>query len=277
MWGFVMLLQDYPQYTLVVALAFVAFAPASCVERPSDLSDDAAQGIPLYTYRVVKTFPHDPEAFTQGFAFENGFLYEGTGLRGKSSLREVVVETGEVARMASLEDAYFGEGIAILGDRIVQLTWRSQIGFIYDKRTFERVGQFSYPTEGWGLTYDGARLIMSDGSSFLYFLDPETFERTGQVQVIGPSGPVTRLNELEYIDGEVYANVWRTDRIARIDPTTGALLGWINLEGLLAPEDRTGDEDVLNGIAYDPATNRLFVTGKRWPKVYEIELLETEN
>jgi len=163
-----------------------------------------------------------------------------------------------------------------VGDRIIQLTWRSQAGFVYDKHTFERIGQFTYPTEGWGLTYDGNRLIMSDGSSYLYFLDPNTFDRTGQVQVTDPDGPVTRLNELEYIDGEIYANIWKTDRIARIDPDTGDVLAWVELEGLPAPEDRTGGEDVLNGIACDPAGNRLFVTGKLWPRVYEIELVEME-
>ncbi|MEA3364545.1 MAG: glutaminyl-peptide cyclotransferase [Candidatus Hydrogenedentes bacterium] len=272
-----MLWHGLHQYTVLATVAIGALAPLSCIEMSGDPSDDAEQGITIYTYRVVKAFPHDPEAFTQGLVFENGFLYEGTGRRGESCLREIVIETGEVVRMAPLEDAYFGEGIAIVGERIIQLTWRSQIGFVYDKNSFERIGQFTYPTEGWGLTYDGARLIMSDGSSFLYFLDPESFERTGQVQVTGPDGPITRLNELEYIDGEVYANIWRTDRIARIDPLTGDLLAWINLEGLLASEDRTGDEDVLNGIAYDADTERLFVTGKLWPKVYEIELLEARE
>lgn len=272
-----MLWRSLHRYVLFGACVFATLCPLSCVEMPGDPSDDAAQGIPTYTYRVVKTFPHDPEAFTQGLAFENGFLYEGTGLRGKSSLREVVIETGEVERMVSLEDDYFGEGITIVGDRIIQLTWRSQAGFVYDKSTFERIGQFTYPTEGWGLTYDGTRLIMSDGSSFLYFLGPETFERTGQIQVTGPDGPITKLNELEYIDGEIYANIWRRDWIARIDPGTGALLAWINLEGLLAPEDRTGNEDVLNGIACDADGGRLFVTGKLWPKLYEIALLKAEN
>jgi len=259
-------------YAFFAVPALLAVVPLACVEMPGDDPGD----IPAYTYRVVYSFPHDPEAFTQGLAFEDGFFYEGTGLRGKSSLRQVVLETGAVTRMVTLEDDYFGEGIAIVGDRIIQLTWRSQAGFVYDKHTFERIGQFTYPTEGWGLTYDGNRLIMSDGSSYLYFLDPNTFDRTGQVQVTDPDGPVTRLNELEYIDGEIYANIWKTDRIARIDPDTGDVLAWVELEGLPAPEDRTGGEDVLNGIACDPAGNRLFVTGKLWPRVYEIELVEME-
>ena len=260
----------------ILAFAVLCCIPLSCVKMPGDPSDDADQGILTYTYRVVNAFPHDPKAFTQGLAFENGFFYEGTGLRGESSLREVVAETGAVARMAPLDSTYFGEGIAIIGDRIIQLTWRSHLGFVYEKSTFKRTGQFTYPTEGWGLAYDGDRLIMSDGSSYLYFLDPATFERTGQVQVTGPDGPIARLNELEYINGDLYANIWRTDRIARIEPATGKLLAWLELEGILAPEDRTGDEDVLNGIACDPATEHLFVTGKLWPKVFEIELVATQ-
>jgi glutamine cyclotransferase len=241
----------------------------------TDPPDDDDKDVPTYSYTVVNEFPHDPAAFTQGFVYENGLFYEGTGLRGESSLREVALESGTVMRVVPLEDAYFGEGIAIVGGRIIQLTWRSKIGFVYNKSTFERIDQFTYPTEGWGLTYDGVQLIMSDGTSFLYFLDPDTFERTNQVQVRGPDGPVIRLNELEYIDGEIYANIWQTARLARIDPTTGDVLGWIDLAGLLPPEDRTGDEDVLNGIAYDPAGDRLFVTGKLWPKVFEIDLVDT--
>ncbi len=260
----------------MAVLSAFALNSVSCLEIPGDIANDAAHGIPAYSYRVLNTFPHDPEAFTQGFAFEDGYFYESTGLRGRSSLREVVLETGEVTRMTALAPAYFGEGLAIVGDRIIQLTWRSQVGFVYDKATFEQIDQFTYPTEGWGLTYDGNHLIMSDGSSFLYFLDPDTFQRTHQVQVIGPGGPIRRLNELEYINGEVFANVWKTDRIARIEPETGHLLAWIDLEGLLAPEDRTGSEDVLNGIAYDPGEQRLFVTGKLWPKVFEIELVAPE-
>jgi glutamine cyclotransferase len=253
-------------------MALLAGVPLACVEMPGN----APGKIPSCSYRVVNSFPHDPEAFTQGFAFEDGCFYEGTGLRGRSSLRRVVPETGVVAQLAPLEGDYFGEGIALVGDRIIQLTWRSQIGFVYDKQTFERIGQFTYPTEGWGLTYDGQRLIMSDGSSRLYFLDPETFERIGQLQVTGPRGPVNRLNELEYIDGEIYANIWRTDRIARIDPSTGEVRAWVELAGLPLPGDRSGGEDVLNGIAWDPTANRLFITGKLWPRVYEIELVETE-
>ncbi len=256
----------------LVVLALLAGAPLACVEMPGNTPGK----IPSYSYRVVHSFPHHPEAFTQGFAFEDGYFYEGTGLRGESSLRRVIPETGVVEQFISLEDEYFGEGIALVDDRIIQLTWRSQVGFVYDKQTFERIGQFTYPTEGWGLTYDGQRLIMSDGSSRLYFLDPETFERIGQLQVSGPHGPVTRLNELEYIDGEIYANIWMTDRIARIDPVTGEVRAWVELAGLPLPEDRSGGEDVLNGIAWDPTTNRLFVTGKLWSRVYEIELVESE-
>jgi glutaminyl-peptide cyclotransferase len=167
----------------------------------------------------------------------------------------------------------FGEGIAIYGDRIIQLTWQSHIGLVYDKTSFELLRTFSYPTEGWGLTHDGARLIMSDGTATLHFLDPETFVEVGQVEVYDVDGPVVRLNELEYIGGEIYANIWQTDRIVRIDPQTGQVLGWVDLSGLLSPEDRQQPVDVLNGIAYDPASDRLFVTGKLWPKLFEIELV----
>ncbi|MFL5803187.1 MAG: glutaminyl-peptide cyclotransferase, partial [Roseiflexaceae bacterium] len=172
-----------------------------------------------------------------------------------------------------ISDTYFGEGITIFGDKILQLTWQSQVGFVYDKASFEQIGEFHYSTEGWGLTHDGTRLIMSDGTATLHFLDPQTLQETGTLDVYDNNGPVVRLNELEYINGEVYANIWQTDRIARISPQTGQVLGWINLTGLLGPEDRQQPVDVLNGIAYDAAGDRLFVTGKLWPKLFEIKLI----
>ncbi|GAB4535354.1 MAG: glutaminyl-peptide cyclotransferase [Anaerolineae bacterium] len=240
----------------------------------------SSQGpVPVYTYRIVNTYPHDPAAFTQGLVFEEGgLLYEGTGLRGRSTLRKVELETGKVLKLRRLPPHLFGEGVAVLGDRIYQLTWQAHIGFVYDRESFELLAEFHYPTEGWGLTHDGQRLIMSDGTSTLHFLDPETIEETGQVQVYDDLGPVVRLNELEYVRGEVYANVWKTDRIARIDPQTGRVTGWIDLTGLLSQEDRSLPVDVLNGIAYDAQHDRLFVTGKLWPRLFEIELvLEEEN
>jgi glutamine cyclotransferase len=245
-------------------------APLTMSEPPTP---DTA-GVPVATYRVINTYPHDPAAFTQGLVYENGYLYEGTGLNGQSTLRKVQLETGEVLQTTPITDpAQFGEGIAIFGDKIYQLTWQSHVGFIYDKASFERLGEFSYPTEGWGLTHDGQRLIMSDGTATLYFLDPQTLKEVGHVDVYDRSGPVVRLNELEYINGEIYANIWQTDRIARISPQTGQVLGWIDLAGLLSPEERQPPVDVLNGIAYDAATDRLFVTGKRWPKLFEIDVV----
>ncbi len=230
-----------------------------------------------YTYRVINSFPHDPEAFTQGLVFQNGTLFEGTGLYGKSTLRQVQLETGVVLRSISLASQYFGEGITIYNDRVVQLSWRSNTGFLYDKDSFQLLQTFSYPTEGWGITHDGVRLIVSDGTSTLYFWDPVTLEEIGRIEVHDQDGPVSRLNELEYVRGEVFANVWHTDRIARINPHTGRVTGWINLEGLLDSEEETGSAGVLNGIAYDAENDRLFVTGKRWPKLFEIRLIAWEE
>lgn len=231
---------------------------------------------PVQSYRVVATYPHDPQAFTQGLVYENGQFYEGTGLNGQSTLRRVELESGNVLQSIALADQYFGEGIVILGDKIYQLTWQNRVGFVYDKSTFEQIGQFNYATEGWGLTTDGTYLILSDGTSTIYFLDPNSFEVVKQVVVDNPTGgPISRINELEYINGEIYANIWQTDKIVRLDPNNGRVLGWIDLTGLLAPEDRVG-ADVLNGIAYDPDNQRLFVTGKLWPKLFEIELVDPE-
>ena len=241
---------------------------------PPDLA--AAEPVPSYSLQVIKAYPHDPEAFTQGLVIADGVLYEGTGLRGRSSLRRVDLETGNVLQSLELDPQFFGEGVTVLGGRIYQLTWQSHVGFVYDKDSFELLGEFQYPTEGWGITHDGERLIMSDGTATLHFLDPETLEEIGQVQVYDDSGPVIRLNELEYVQGEVYANVWQTDRVARIDPGTGRVTGWIDLSGLLGPEDYSPPVDVLNGIAYDAATDRLFVTGKLWPKLFEIAILPVD-
>ena len=232
-----------------------------------------SDAIPVYTYNIVNTYPHDRSAFTQGLVFEDGFLYEGTGLYGQSTLRRVELETGDILQIRGLPDQFFGEGITVYGNEIIQLTWQSNVGFVYDKNSFDLLQQFNYSTEGWGITHDGERLIMSDGTSKLHFLDPQTFEEIGQLAVFDDNGPVTRLNELEYVQGEIYANVWQTDRIARISPATGRVVGWIDLEGILTAEDRSEPVDVLNGIAYDADTDRLFVTGKLWPKLFEIDLI----
>lgn len=229
---------------------------------------------PIYNYTIVNSYPHDPMAFTQGLAWAgDGMLYEGTGLNGRASLRRVALETGEVQLILNLPAEYFGEGIALYNDKIIQLTWQSRIGFIYDAATFQQLQTFTYPTEGWGITYDGERLIMSDGTATLYFWDPETLTEIGQVQVREGDRAVRQLNELEYVAGEVWANVWHTDRIARIDPATGQVTGWIDLSGLLSENDRSQPVDVLNGIAYDVDNDRLFVTGKLWPKLFEIEIV----
>ncbi len=222
------------------------------------------------------TYPHDPGAFTQGLVYEDDIFYEGTGLYGQSTLRKVEPTTGEMLSGVRLSDELFGEGITVLDDKIYQLTWKSQIGFVVDKETFELLRTFAYPTEGWGLTHDGEQLIMSDGTDSLYFLDPETLEQIDSIQVHDETGPVVRLNELEYVEGQIYANVWQTDRIAIIDPESGQVTGWIDLSGLLKPETLSQPVDVLNGIAYDDEADRLFVTGKLWPTLFEIRLVPRE-
>lgn len=228
---------------------------------------------PQYGYTVVKAYPHDPGAFTQGLLWRDGFLYESTGLHGRSSVRKVTLETGVPEQERLIDSRHFGEGVVDWKDRLITLTWQDEMGFIFDLATFERIGEFSYPGEGWGLTRDETRIIMSDGASALRFLDPETLKETGRIQVTDAGKPVDNLNELEWVKGEVLANIWQTDRIARIDPKTGHVTGWIDLSGLLGPDDRAGRQvDVLNGIAYDAATDRLFVTGKLWPKLFEIRL-----
>lgn len=256
---------------IIAAIVLVVVVLMYFWQRP-DRRGIRSSNAPFFTYRVVNTFPHDSDAFTQGLVFSDGVIYEGTGLKGRSSLREVDLETGEVVRMHRLADAYFGEGITVWDNTIVQLTLTSGKGFVYDAATFELLRDFTYTTGGWGITSDGKRLIMSDGTSMLTFLDPETFERIGQVIVRDGMRPVIGLNELEYIDGEVFANVWQTDLIARISPSTGKVESWADLTGLLDPADRQG-ADILNGIAYDAAGKRLFVTGKLWPRLFEIELI----
>ena len=253
-------------YHLLIALTIVQLI--------SGCSDKRTSETPLvYTYQVVKTYPHEPNAFTQGLVFENGFLYEGTGLYGSSTLRKVELETGSILEMNKLPAQFFGEGITIHKDRIIQLSYRSNVGFVYNKDSFELLQTFNYPTEGWGITHDGKRLIMSDGTSTLYFLNPETLKQTGCIKVHDNGVPVTRLNELEYVRGQIFANVWPTERIAIIAPQTGQVVGWIFMNGLLSLQDLGQPDNVLNGIAYDATNDRLFVTGKSWPKLFEIKLV----
>ena len=228
--------------------------------------------VPVSGYKIVHTYPHDPKAFTQGLEFRDGAFYEGTGLNGQSSIRRVELATGKVLQQAPLSQDYFGEGITTWGQTLIQLTWTTQKGFVYDLKTFKQIRSFPYTGEGWGLTKNATSLIMSDGSASIRFLDPKTMAETHRILVSDAGIIVRDLNELEWVNGEIYANVWQTNFVARIAPATGKVLGWINLTGLLSDADARGGADVLNGIAYDPAGRRLFVTGKLWPKVFEIQL-----
>jgi glutamine cyclotransferase len=247
---------------LVVAMGTIGFLH----QRPSPPT-------PEYTYRMIRSYPHDRQAFTQGLIYCNGLLYEGTGLNGRSGIRKVTLETGEVLQVRALDPQYFGEGITDWKSTLIQLTWQSEIGFVYDRETLQPTRTFRYMGEGWGLTHDATRLIMSDGTAHLRFLDPDTLKETGRITVRDANGPVEHLNELEYIRGEIFANVWQTDRIARISPKDGRVTGWIDLTGLLPATERAADA-VLNGIAYDAQGDRLFVTGKLWPRLFEISLVK---
>lgn len=274
--------QLYGRSFIVPLLLLLVLGISSCSNVQESRGGEQTAGritslsAPVYSYRIVNTYPHDQDAFTQGLVFENGVIYEGTGLYGKSSLRKVDLETGNILQIYELPARYFGEGITIFEDIIVQLTWKSNTGFIYDKRGFKLLRDFTYATEGWGITHDGKRLIMSDGTSTLYFLNPETFRIIGHTEVYDNNLPVNRLNELEYINGQIYANVWQTNDIAIIDPQSGQVSGWIDLSGLVPSQYASTSIDVLNGIAYDTEKERLFITGKLWPWLFEIKLVLKE-
>ena len=226
---------------------------------------------PVHGYTVLRSYPHDPQAFTQGLEYVDGVLYESTGLNGRSGIRKVTLETGAVVQSQPLDPAYFGEGITVWKNRIIQLTWQSGLGFVYDRETLQQQRSFKYSGEGWGLTHDGTRLIMSDGSDngTLRLLDPETLRQVGTLTVRDGGRPVGRLNELEWVKGEIYANIWQSERVAVISPKTGHVTAWIDLHGLLNPREASA-VDVLNGIAYDAKGDRLFVTGKLWPRIFHI-------
>lgn len=254
----------------VLAIA-AALGASACASR-----SDAAP--PEYIYEVVREYPHDRSAFTEGLFYLDGYLYESTGVEGRSSVRKVRLETGEVVQKHDVPSQYFGEGIVNWKDRLIQLTYKTQVGFVYNFTTFAFERQFEYPGEGWALTQDGRRIIMSDGTPRIRFWDPETLRETGRITVTDQGRDVQYVNELEWIKGEIFANVWMTDRIARIDPASGAVTGWIDLTGLLPAADRiAGQTDVLNGIAYDAKRDRIFVTGKCWPKLFEIRLLKKKS
>ena len=253
---------------VVIAFGILALTYSTPESAQSPLRADATA--PVFGYAVQRTYPHDAEAFTQGLEYVGGYLYESTGLNGRSSIRKVTLETGKVLRQRAIPPDYFGEGITIWKSALIELTWQSQVAFVYDRDTFEPRRTFTYTGEGWGLTHDATNLIMSDGTADLRFLDPETFKERRRITVTDGGRPVPRLNELEYVKGQVFANIWTTDDIVRIDPASGRVLGRIDLRGLL-PDSQTAS-DVLNGIAYDQARDRLFVTGKLWPKLFEIKI-----
>jgi glutamine cyclotransferase len=257
--------------SLWIVVAFMASV------GPPFLAGKSSSPIPTkrpqeYRFSVVRTFPHDANAFTQGFAYHDGFLYESTGLGGQSSLRKVRLEDGEVIQRTNLGVEFFGEGITIAKGKVFQLTWKSEVGFVYDLGDFHLLRRFSYTGEGWGLATNGREVFMSDGTSEIRVLDIETLREKRRLRVHDGSSPVDQLNELEMVEGQIFANVWHTDRVARISPSTGNVVGWIDLSGLLSPIYRLEPEAVLNGIAYDPVHKRLFVTGKLWPKVFEIRI-----
>ena len=258
---------------LALALASLQCNGGAGANHPANTSNTAANAPPVnYGYQVVHILPHDPGAFTQGLIFAGGFLYESTGQEGRSSLRHVELQTGKVLKKVDVPEPFFAEGITLLNGKIYQLTWQHGIGFIYDAQKMEPIGRFDYTGEGWGLTNDGRSLIISDGSNRLKFIDPDSFRVTKTIAVLDGNRPVNQLNELEYVNGEIYANIWHDQRIATIDPQTGRVTGWIDLTGLLPPGDVDDPEAVLNGIAYDQAGKRLFVTGKLWPRLFEIQI-----
>ncbi len=259
-------------FSLIVSSAEITIvSSSSTLKSNQSKSKDAT---PIYHYRVKNRYAHDPNAFTQGLIFSNGVFYESTGLYGQSTLRKVHVESGKMQQMLRLPARVFGEGLALWNDRLIQLTWQSHVGFVFDRQTFRLEKQFNYKTEGWGITADENHLIMSDGSDKLYFLDPRDYTNVKTLEVRDGNTPIQKLNELEYVKGIIYANVWHSDRIAMISPATGGVTGWIDLSGLRNQLRGLDKEDVLNGIAYDLENDRLFVTGKRWPAVFEITVLE---
>lgn len=256
---------------LTIAVLLLAITISSASGQAAKAKTPSA-AVPTYGFKVIHTYPHDPSAFTQGLEYRAGVLYEGTGLTGRSSLRKVQLETGKVLKQIAVAAKYFGEGITVLNQQIVALTWTTGIGFIYDQDSFQQIRTFNYKGEGWGLANNGEQIFMSDGTADIRVLDPSTLEEKRRITVRDGTEPVKMLNELEWVRGEIYANIWQSDRIARISPTTGKVLGWIDLSGILPAADRE-HSDVLNGIAYDQMGGRLFVTGKLWPKLFEIQLV----
>jgi len=260
------------QLYLIVMLLLIE-AVAGCGHKTAAVNArQPPQEVPTYTYEILNVWPHDPGAFTQGLTYHDGLLWESTGRYGQSSLRKVDLTTGKILERVEVPKEYFAEGMTLFQGKVFQLTWKAQRGFIYDPASFKLQTTFPYEGEGWGLTHDDQFLILSDGTNRLRFIDPADFQVKRTIAVYDHNQPLTNLNELEYIKGEIYANIWHTDRIVRLDPRSGQILGWIDLAGLLSPAERSDAEAVLNGIAYDETNDRLFVTGKLWPKVFEIRL-----
>ena len=254
----------------------LALVSTACYSAPAPQAAHATQTAKRpteYTFTVIHSYPHDQNAFTQGLVYHDGFFYEGTGLYGRSSLRKVDIETGRVLQQVDLSPEYFGEGIAVVKDQVFELTWQNEVAFVYNLSDFRMLRQFSYEGEGWGLTNNAGDLYMTDGSNEIRVIDSTNFKEKRRIKVHDGSKPIDQLNELEYIDGELYVNIWQTDRIARISPQTGEVVGWIDLTGLLSPIFRHEKDAVLNGIAYDALHKRLFVTGKLWPNIFEIKLM----
>ena len=274
----------------IILIAILAFAcndesgnsaMSSNINQTNADSTEVSSALPVYSYDVVNTFNHDSKAFTQGLVFRDGFLYESTGQEGESTLRKVELDTGKVLQKHDLSDDIFGEGMTILGDKVYQISWQSGKGFVYNLNDFNPVKEFRYSGEGWGLTNDGTSLILSDGTHVVRFMNPETFQTERTIVVLDEDGkPLMNINELEYVKGEIWANIWHSENIgkpnviARIDPASGKLLGWINLDGISPEDEKRDGENTLNGIAYDQTSDRIFVTGKRWKKLYEIKLKE---
>lgn len=264
-----------------VLVLFLSLSTLGCRTGPvaNPAGEKAAENkrTPTYGYEVVHTWPHDANAFTQGLVFQDGKLLESTGQVGRSSLRLVELETGRILKKVDVPSPYFAEGITVLNGKVYQLTWQNQRGFIYDASTFSKLGDFTFSGEGWGLANDGRSLILSDGTNRIRFIDPDNFQVRKTIAVFDGSTPLTEINELEYVRGEIYANIWHADRIARIDARTGMIVGWIDLTGLVAPGEVHDEEAVLNGIAYDAMNGRLFVTGKLWPKLFEIRVIQRQS
>jgi glutaminyl-peptide cyclotransferase len=259
-------------FVAIVGMTAAALASLAAQSHQVQRLPPVGSRAPVSGYAVTHVYPHDPRAFTQGIEYRDGVLFEGTGLNGESTLRKVDLTTGKVLQQIAVPREYFAEGITIWGPTIIQLTWQSQMGFVYDRSTFKQLRSFPYSGEGWGLTHNATQLIMSDGSASLRFLDPKTLMETRRLLVTDAGIVIRDLNELEWVNGEIYANVWRTNFIARISPANGRVLGWIDLSGLLSADEQRAGADVLNGIAYDATGRRLFVTGKLWPKLFEIQV-----